>query len=437
MDQEHPKKQEILYVKNFITISEATIDIEKFTILIGPQSSGKSILAKLVYYFRDFLVRDYVYSIKDQADKRALTRNGIDKFEKLFPPYVWENQNFLIEYIYDDVKVTVARNTESTKRKPITLDYSDNLAQIHRRAKSCYRKKIDEIQSDDLTPISYDYDRFWEIIDQNIFSSSIGGMFVHTTFIPASRSFFANLQRNVFSFLANNLSIDPLIKEFGSVYERSKRALLHARFPKKTKDEHEKIKSLMEIVVKGKYLFEDDQDWIVSDIGKVNLSNASSGQQESLPMLLVLLYYANWTKRRKSFVIEEPEAHLFPYSQKVIMELLARIHNYANCEFFVTTHSPYILTALNNFILASSIGNDDNLSAFNKERLEKRVSRSAWISYENVAAYTIDNGKASSIMDHEMNLIGTSVIDSVSDQFDELFSELLMIERNDAESKIN
>ncbi|TON02339.1 hypothetical protein CGH64_26225, partial [Vibrio parahaemolyticus] len=41
-------------------------------------------------------------------------------------------------------------------------------------------------------------------------------------------------------------------------------------------------------VVGGDYAYQEDQDWIVAKNGRVNLANASSGQQEALPMLLVL-----------------------------------------------------------------------------------------------------------------------------------------------------
>ncbi len=51
---------------------------------------------------------------------------------------------------------------------------------------------------------------------------------------------------------------------------------------------------------------------------KVNLSsNASSGQQEILPLIIMLKLFLNKTislGNRAALYIEEPEAHLFPNS---------------------------------------------------------------------------------------------------------------------------
>jgi len=39
-----------LTVKNFSVIKEAKLEFGKITVLIGPQSSGKSLLCKLAYF---------------------------------------------------------------------------------------------------------------------------------------------------------------------------------------------------------------------------------------------------------------------------------------------------------------------------------------------------------------------------------------------------
>jgi len=45
-----------LVVKNFSCIKSANIQLSPLTAIIGPQSSGKSVLLKLIYFFTDFLV---------------------------------------------------------------------------------------------------------------------------------------------------------------------------------------------------------------------------------------------------------------------------------------------------------------------------------------------------------------------------------------------
>ena len=48
---------ESLEIQNFLTIREAKLDVRRFTILIGPQANGKSVVAKVLYFFRNFLTR--------------------------------------------------------------------------------------------------------------------------------------------------------------------------------------------------------------------------------------------------------------------------------------------------------------------------------------------------------------------------------------------
>jgi len=53
-----------LFVKNFINIREAEIDMDKtLVVFIGATASGKSILAKLLYFFHE-LIRDFRQYIK-------------------------------------------------------------------------------------------------------------------------------------------------------------------------------------------------------------------------------------------------------------------------------------------------------------------------------------------------------------------------------------
>ena len=60
------------------------------------------------------------------------------------------------------------------------------------------------------------------------------------------------------------------------------------------------------------------------------------------------------SNRKAYFIIEEPESHLFPETQKKIMQFIAAVKNNGN-EILVTTHSPYILGELNNLLYANNI----------------------------------------------------------------------------------
>jgi hypothetical protein len=165
-----------------------------------------------------------------------------------------------------------------------------------------------------------------------------------------------------------------------------------------------------------------------ADGRRVKLAQASSGQQEALPLLLLLVQFG-WfgPTRGRAVYIEEPEAHLFPSAQKLIMELMAHVFRAWNGQMrlVLTTHSPYILTSINNLLQAGKL----YATASGKEarRLSRIIPRTRTFNPGEVGFYALQDGKARSILDDETGLIDADVIDQVSNdiaiQFDELLAE--------------
>lgn len=115
-------------------------------------------------------------------------------------------------------------------------------------------------------------------------------------------------------------------------------------------------KAEIDKILRGKYAFTEGEEIIYHAAGHTRLSAASSGQQESL--WVILLAYMLILERAGVFaVFEEPEAHLYPESQYAMARLLALLANMnKNNQILITTHSPYMLVALNNLLAASCYG---------------------------------------------------------------------------------
>jgi len=429
---------ESLELNNFLTIKNAKLDVRPFTILIGPQANGKSVIAKLLYFFRNFLNTQFIESVERHDTKRQLLCKGIEYFEQIFPRYTWQDQDFSLAYHSGEISVSLTRKGRSGKKPGLQLEISPNLALAHRKAIVTVKRRLDATKesSDPTSRDIKNYEIYWAALREVIYDAPIGRDFHRSVFIPASRSFFANLQRNVFSFLASNIAIDPLIKEFGSAYESSKRA--YARRPLRTRNAEaselrDQIKQEIESILTGRYVYSDEQDWIVSDKRKINLANASSGQQEALPLLIVL---KTWTDRygrvpRPGFLsptlfIEEPEAHLFPVSQRRLVGIFARLNYAFQFSFVLTTHSPYVLTALNNLIMASNLVTDKGETY--RAEIEAIIGKNMMINFDDVSAYTLRNGVLEDILDSDSRLIGSTIIDAVSDEFDRVFDKLMQVE---------
>lgn len=422
---------ERLKVKNFLIIKKCDIDVGRLTLIIGLQASGKSVIAKLLYFFRRFISTTYLFSAQNLETKTQLEKRGKADFEAFFPKYTWSDQEFEIVYQVNDTELSLVYRKGKNGKLSLKLDYSKNLEQLHQKIKTACRKKLAEYPTEETTYMKSraEYsptkeEVFWEIAYNYSINSEVGDLFRRIIFIPAGRSFFANLQKNVFFFLASSIDIDPFMKTFGSNYERSKKFYS----PQSTTRVESKIKSLAEAILVGKYRYENEQDWIEHKNKKVNLANASSGQQEALPMLVILSVFPFLPSqnRNRIFFIEEPEAHLFPVSQKHIVSIIALIYNKKDDNFVITTHSPYILTAINNLILASEVSKEKS-----PEEVGEIIDLDCAIRYEDVRAYTIRKGIVESIMDEENRLIGPTVIDSVSDEFDNVFDALIRLQMDE------
>ena len=417
---------ESLEVSSFMVLRRASIEVKRINVLIGRQANGKSLIAKLVYFFRR-IPNQFFDAIKDQHSKREFDKSILRDFEGRFPRYAWEGSSFELKYQSGGIEILIRGLKGASGKTNLNIEYSDSLVKLFNSKKRAYAKRLEEYSLDEhprrrLT--NYQAQVMYEAVVDPIKQGEHGRFFSSSVFVPASRSFFANLQKNIFTFMASNLDIDPFLKEFGSLYETSKRYYRAAYFPREPDHLAEELDRSIESIIAGKYEFDDDQDWIATKGSRVNLVNASSGQQEALPMLLTL---AIWPFIRGDsdgslFFIEEPEAHLFPTSQSRIVSMLTALYANLNVGFFVTTHSPYILSSLNNNILAGDVKSKGRIN--DSEFIE--LSGGGYpVSFEDVAAYTISNGIAKSISDPEFRMIGAEVLDEVSDHFQEVMHTLL------------
>jgi predicted ATPase len=428
---------EKLIVRNFAGIKELEIEIKRINILIGPQASGKSICAKLLFYFKNF-VWEILSIVENEQTKRHLDSSYSRKFEEYFPPDSWGNYDFFIKYEILNVFIEISRRQDSKGK--ISLNYSDlfkkeitGLRSLIRKAKVKSSDKNADYEQLDILYLTRQVLRD-HLIDS--LSTSLGKEAAfNQLFIPAGRSFFANLQSNIFSFLSSNNALDPFLRAFGSTYESIKSTRLRFRIRNRSeeKDLREiqyEISRLIEKSLCGKHVHEKGKDFLeVADGRRISVANSSSGQQEILPLTIMLaaLPFLIAPRSGQTVYIEEPEAHLFPSAQRNVIELIATVFNYRKekLQFFITTHSPYVLTALNNLLQAGILYEESSQDILHQ--LEKIVPRYKALTTSDLSAYVLANGKCSSIICSDTGLIDAKVIDSVSDELAIEFDKLLSL----------
>lgn len=428
---------EKLIIKNFAGIKELEIEVKRINILIGPQASGKSVCAKLLFYFKNF-VWEILSIVENEQTKRYLDSSYSKKFEEYFPPDSWGDYDFFIKYEILNVFIEISRKQDSKGK--ISLNYSDFFKKEITGLRSLIRKA--KVKSSDKNADYERLDRLYltrQVLRDHLIdslSTSLGKEAAfNQLFIPAGRSFFANLQSNIFSFLSSNNALDPFLRAFGSTYESIKSTRLRFRIRNRSEEKdlreiQDEISRLIEKSLCGKHVHEKGKDFLeVADGRRINVANSSSGQQETLPLTIMLaaLPFLVAPRSGQTVYIEEPEAHLFPSAQRNVIELIATVFNYRKekLQFFITTHSPYVLTALNNLLQAGILYEESSQDILHQ--LEKIVPRYKALTTSDLSAYVLANGKCNSIICSDTGLIDAKVIDSVSDELAIEFDKLLSL----------
>jgi predicted ATP-dependent endonuclease of OLD family len=422
---------EKLIVKKFAGIENIELEVKKINILIGPQASGKSICAKLLFYFKNF-VWQILSTVEQDQTKRDLDKSYSRFFEECFPKKSWGKDVFFIRYEISNLFIEI---TKPYGRDKLSLTYSDTykkelewLRREFKKVKSSDELTINKTNHKILIPNFKDYLSLryaWMDRLEKKFSREVS---FQQIFIPAGRALFAFLQRNIFTFMLSKNEIDPFFKHFGSIYENMKNIWI-SQIRNRTNKIDREIDNLIKTVLCGQYIHDKGEDFLESEDGRrIGIANSSSGQQETLPLAIILTTLPFITSDRigKTVYIEEPEAHLFPSAQRNIVELIATIFNYheeSDFQLFITTHSPYILTAINNLLQAGLIYRNSEQEII--EKLEKIVPRYKALITEDLAAYEVANGKCKNIICSETGLIDAHAIDAVSDELAIEFDNLL------------
>jgi AAA15 family ATPase/GTPase len=264
------------------------------------------------------------------------------------------------------------------------------------------------------TSIRYEQDEFYfEVNAQSVSTNFIGQdhrYAYNSIYIPSERIAFSTISQYISRLISNNISIPNRIGAFEAKFEEARSTL--KKYPI----------DFLDIV----YEYDGTNDYIMFSNGqRVKLSQVSGGLQSIVPLILVVYF---GTKRndetRNMFVIEEPEMNIYPSTQKALIEYVLGRVNQSQDQIVITTHSPYIITALDNLIQARSAV--DSNSAI-EEAVNDLVPSRYWININGVSCYYFDNGGCKSTMDDEIGSIGPSHIDEVSTEISNTFERLLAL----------
>jgi hypothetical protein len=368
---------EKLIVNNFGAIRNGEVQLKDLTVFIGETGTGKSILAKLLSIFRstDFWEGDVRHV---EFFKRKLGYYQIANF--LEPSTYIEYQSEMgFFFIYNEGEVH--------------QDFSEKILE--------YIQKFGNIEEDKVI---------------NLIKGLVRTTFKEVIYIPAERGVVSFLSEKYAALEREKLiALFPeILLDFTGIFNRVS-SLIRKRYI-----------GLFEVI----YQKENGQDYIILPNEKrFLLSESASGLQAVIPALIIFDYFSQY-ETTKSYIFEEPELNLFPVAQKSLVELLAdKVLSHGH-KIIITTHSPYILTSINNLLFASKIQREYPES---KEKLVKVSGLNHFISSSDIAVYYLSNEEelncSINLIDKNTGLIPDNDLDSASDEIMDVFDNLMSVYR--------
>lgn len=415
-------------IKNFGPIqdgfleNEGWLDVKKVTVLIGDQGTGKSTMAKLISVFtwlEKYIVRKSITTeqLNVEVFKNLCRRQEISEYfsyetlleyegdaykfeynEKIQSFIVRLNDNNYVNYVLPKIQyVSAARNLLTilynisfkniVDKDGNVIDMASNIPIMVKELNEEYINALLEFANEGFALPIKDTVVFFQ--ERRTFikkgnkpismSAASSGVQSITPLLLVSHSLSEKVRGDIFDKIQN---IDNNLK-----------CRIEEDLSKISGDLSDKFKQLYSF---GKGILSIDDD----------VSLLKNKLKKFIPSSFIN-------------IVEEPEQNLFPNSQQKLINSLIEYNNSTDGNrLIISTHSPYILSSLNNSILAGEVfeKTGKSIDAYGKENR---------VAFADVSAYQLDNGRIYDIKDYETNLINAEAIDSCSDIINSDFDQLL------------
>lgn len=414
-----------LRIKNIGPINKETeIKFKRFCVLIGPQCSGKSTLAKLLSTCMwlekeactspnanvllentDFktLVEDYHRMHGYFSDESSLV------YESDFVEISYKNSSFSLKIKKDCDYRRIKISYIPSDRNVITVDRLEqrDLASTNFRSFlfdwfTC-RKYFDKKNKADILDLGFKY-----YYDETRFQR-------RDLIIPNTTN---GPEISLYDASSGAQSAVPLVisskfysDTYFDVYDKE------ISFESKSR-----MNELMENLISINFSDENGKSGIEKFIKSKISSGDDSFKEKEAAVNKAFIKLA--IPHSTTFVIEELEQNLYPKTQKeLLFNLFSNFNNEHKSNALLTTHSPYVLSVINILMFAGMIKQKlTDKKEFSE--LYSLVPEQSIISHDEIEVYSVSNGTCTSIKDIETGLISMNELDSVSEDNSSLFDEL-------------
>ena len=402
-----------IIVKNFGPLRNCEVEIRKFTVFIGPQGSGKSTMARLytsLSWIEKTVWRNPFF-IKRLTLKEFIKIIGYLQLDSFIEPEtIILYESSLIKLKYSHGNIVIEKRSISSYLLPKLLYIPSERSFLSISENFLGTENLPSL----FYELSSDYSVARNIIGSKGFDIPVNGF--HFSFNKAdASSIITDKNRNYKIKLSQAASGIQSVVPLSLIFAYHCDDLTYAEKP-----------GFSIISVNQKTLIQElaenytgTEDISSKDSPEMNILKAAGIyeitdnpiKQKILTRLLRKLF-----DFRLSAIIEEPEQNLFPMAQKEVVEFLVSGTNETKNTLLLTTHSPYVLSTLNNLIFAGENSR--------RKGINEIISKNIQIKYKDVGAYYFTDGSCSTIMDNEIKCINPETIDSCSATINDAYSQM-------------
>lgn len=379
-----------LTIRNIGPIKESEIELKRFNFIIGPQSSGKSTVAKIL--------STCCWVEKEVAT--TMNENFIadgDSFIALM-----EDFHKMVDYFYKDSEIEfetdVINITLKGKEFRIRLKNQD----LYKREKICYVPSernavtLPELQGfefgqTNLRSFLFDWYHAREFYGEDN-KTDILNLGVRYYYDPDEQKYKDRIEHvngktykiplgSASSGLQSVVPLQIMVQYYTNQYFKT--------FAEKTSfDSDVKTRIIQSCVIDKYVLSVVYPGFDPTNRGKL-IKEQNDRIHEGNPEARALLekYRVELDRLtvpvRTSFIVEEPEQNLYPFTQIELLEAIVKLcYNERSHGCTITTHSPFILNYLNVLI----------------ERFNKKINDQVGLNPEELCVYSINEGRLSDLI---------------------------------------
>lgn len=427
-----------LYIKNIGPIKDVEFEIKPVLVFIGPQSSGKSTIAKIISFCswleKDAVSRQSISNIDmDFVNTQLLTFHKLENYI---------NEGSYIKYESDVIHFSCDFTT-------VTIQKAERFAEAANGKIAYIPSERHVVNLPGIQSLSFKRN--------NIRSFIFDWFDSHSNFTKDNPLELDGLNARYYYDEAKDLDLIEMkggkvlsLDETSSGMQSSTPLYVYLKyltewiFENELKISYEKeqrLQNALDIKYADIALRENRNKQFV-DIGEVYQDDKFKKLAKDLRVIIESMKQSD-TKTDEVFeylkpfididetlsrphytkiIVEEPEQNLFPETQSDLVRYIFRQIHSGRDNIVITTHSPYVLSTLNNLIYAYNVGQD------NKEKVDVIVPADTWINYDDVAAYMLSEGCLLSMMDDELKQLKSEMIDSVSIELNSEYEKLMDID---------